>query len=106
MIIVQQDDFLIFPGDMAFEVICKDSQEVTLEATIELADPDPGAKKLPESKRKSVSNQSGKVTFLPKEKLIKEELWFGLAFFLFFAALHIPVVQTSHSHFSDGHLIS
>lgn len=74
MIIVQQDDFLIFPGDMAFEVICKDSQEVTLEATIELADPDPGAKKLPESKRKSVSNQSGKVTFLPKEKLIKEEL--------------------------------
>lgn len=59
-IVVQQNDMLIFPGDMAFELICKGQ-----EATIGLADPDPGAKPLPKSRRKPVTGQNGKVTFRP-----------------------------------------
>jgi hypothetical protein len=59
VVLVQQDDWLIFPGDMAFEVTCSAENE----ATIGLADPDPGAKSLPDDKRQAVSSSSGSVTW-------------------------------------------
>ena len=73
-IIIQQDDYLIFPGDMAFELVCKGDQ-----AIIGLADPDPGAKRLQRDKRKPVTGQNRKVTFRPKadrsiENQTKDEL--------------------------------
>lgn len=76
VIIIQQDDLLIFPGDMAFELSCQlDKEDFLVGATIGLADPDPGAKRLPESKRKAVSDASGKVTFNPKAvKQSRDEL--------------------------------
>ena len=41
-VIVQHDDFLIYPGDTAFEIACDGSK-----ASIGLADPDPGAVEMP-----------------------------------------------------------
>jgi len=39
VVIVQQDDMLIYPGDMAFEVLCEtEKDELTVQATIGLAD--------------------------------------------------------------------
>lgn len=73
-VIVQQDDMLIYPGDMAFEVICEtysEIDELTVQATIGLADPDPGAKRLPKSKRQPVTAENT-VTFIPKEDLLLE----------------------------------
>merc|ERR1711971_699363 len=70
VVIVQQDDMLIYPGDMAFEVICEtESQldELIVQATIGLEDPDPGAKRLPLSKRQPVTAEKT-VTFIPKEE--------------------------------------
>ena len=57
VIIIQQDDMLIYPGDMAFELICEGDL-----ATIGIADPDPGAKPLPDSRRRPVTGIN-KVTF-------------------------------------------
>ena len=41
-VIVQHDDFLIYPGDTAFEIACDGAR-----ASIGLADPDPGAAEMP-----------------------------------------------------------
>ena len=68
VIIIQQDDMLIFPGDMAFELICDGDQ-----ATIGIADPDPGAKPLPDEKRKPVTG-TNKVTFYSNSAVVKDEL--------------------------------
>ncbi len=62
VILVQQDDFLIFPGDMAFELQCGPEGQ----AQVGLADPDPGAKSLPEDKKKAVKSNTGTATFKPK----------------------------------------
>ena len=58
VIIVQQDDLLIFPGDMGFELICEGQK-----ATIGLADPDPGAKPLSKKRKRPVTGTNGFVTF-------------------------------------------
>ena len=65
VIIVQQDDWLIFPGDMGFELICEGSK-----ATIGLADPDPGAKPLPKKRRRPVTGENGSVTFRAKPQKV------------------------------------
>ena len=69
VIIIQQDDMLIYPGDMAFELICEGDQ-----ATIGIADPDPGAKPLPDSRRRPISG-TNKVTFYANSVVVKSELW-------------------------------
>ena len=43
-----------------------EKDELTVQATIGLADPDPGAKRLPLSKRQPISAENT-VTFIPKE---------------------------------------
>ena len=58
VIIVQQDDLLIFPGDMGFELICEGQK-----STIGLADPDPGAKPLSKKRKRPVTGTNGFVTF-------------------------------------------
>lgn len=70
VVIVQQDDMLIYPGDMAFEVICETTTDfdLTVQATIGLADPDPGAKRLPKAKRQPITDENS-VIFRPKEEI-------------------------------------
>ena len=67
-VILQHDDWLIFPGDAAFEVACERVVEGSeaLRAYISLADPDPGAKELPKH-RKSTVSEIGEVEFTPND---------------------------------------
>ncbi len=53
MVIVQYDDWLIFPGDNAFEISCTKEEE-SWTASIGLADPDPSAKELPKHRKSTV----------------------------------------------------
>ncbi|XP_043225704.1 uncharacterized protein LOC122383407 [Amphibalanus amphitrite] len=65
-LVVQHDDFLIFEGDTAFQLGCRVHEDRYL-ASIDLASPDPGAVPLPESRRSTVSSDSGTVTFRPDQ---------------------------------------
>ena len=81
VLVVQHDDWLIFPGDLAFTLQCDHNQV----ARIGLSDPDPSSagKELPKHKKSTVESQSGSVTFTPedirprkkKKKTAKTELW-------------------------------
>jgi hypothetical protein len=62
----QNDDFLIFPGDLAFEIGCRYKDEVP-EASIGLADPDPAAKEMPKHKKSTVTSKTGFVQFFPDD---------------------------------------
>ena len=62
----QNDDFLIFPGDLAFEIGCRYEDEVP-EASIGLADPDPAAKEMPKHKKSTVTSKTGFVRFFPDD---------------------------------------
>lgn len=64
-IVLQQDDWLIFPGDMAFTVQCKISGEEKI-ARIGLADPDPSAKDMAKHKKSTVEGK-GSVVFTPDD---------------------------------------
>ena len=66
---MQHDDWLIFPGDTAFEISCNaNSEEAPGEylASIGLADPDPGAKELPKHRKSTVSAKNS-VEFTPDD---------------------------------------
>ena len=67
--IVQHDDWLIFPGDTAFEISCNakpEEAEGEIMASIGLADPDPGAKELPKHRKSTVSAKNT-VEFTPND---------------------------------------
>ncbi|XP_024080460.1 uncharacterized protein LOC106669608 isoform X2 [Cimex lectularius] len=79
VLIVQHDDYLIMPGDAAFDLECdfrkpKDvpvHKSVTTEvfdviARIMLSDADPGGKPIPEAMRLKAINMSNVVSFQPK----------------------------------------
>ena len=83
-IVVQHDDWLIFPGDLAFTLQCKRVGH-TSWARISLSDPDPSSagKELPKHKKSTIESKSGQVVFTPedvrprkksKKKSEKEEL--------------------------------
>lgn len=55
---MQNDDFLIFPGDLAFEIGCNFEGQVPV-ASIGLADPDPSAKELPKHRKSTVISETG-----------------------------------------------
>ena len=65
VLVVQHDDWLIFPGDLAFSLHCSQSQV----ARIGLSDPDPSSagKELPKHKKSTVESKSGSVTFTPED---------------------------------------
>ena len=63
---MQNDDFLIFPGDLAFEIGCDFGGPVPV-ASIGLADPDPAAKELPKHRKSTVTSDTGSVQFLPDD---------------------------------------
>ena len=65
VLVVQHDDWLIFPGDLAFTLQCRQNQV----ARIGLSDPDPSSagKELPKHKKSTVESQSGSVTFTPED---------------------------------------
>lgn len=68
-VIVQHDDWLIFPGDTAFDISCNANAEDSpgkIMASIGLADPDPGAKELPKH-RKSTVTAANSVEFTPDD---------------------------------------
>merc|ERR1711971_877116 len=65
-VILQHDDWLIFPGDDAFTLQCKYDQEVTVSSRVGLADPDPSAKELPKHKKSTVEGKE-EVTFTPDD---------------------------------------
>ena len=70
VIVVQHDDWLIFPGDLAFSLHCKRGEaEGSSVARIGLSDPDPSSagKNLPKHKRSTVESKSGKVVFTPDD---------------------------------------
>ena len=70
VIVVQHDDWLIFPGDLAFSLHCKRGQaEDSSVARIGLSDPDPSSagKSLPKHKRSTVESKGGKVVFTPDD---------------------------------------
>ena len=48
------------------------NEDVVVQATIGLADPDPGAKRLPKSKRQPITGENN-VTFKPKQDEIAEK---------------------------------
>ncbi len=62
----QNDDFLIFPGDLAFEIGCNFEGQVPV-ASIGLADPDPAAKELPKHRKSTVFSETGFVRFFPDD---------------------------------------
>ena len=66
VLVVQHDDWLIFPGDLAFTLQCSPHNQV---ARIGLSDPDPSSagKELPKHKKSTVESQSGTVTFTPED---------------------------------------
>lgn len=67
VVIVQYDDWLIFPGDNAFEISCtKNGDSATHTASISLADPDPSAKELPKHKKSTITGD-GSVVFTPDD---------------------------------------
>ncbi|TRY71192.1 hypothetical protein TCAL_02803 [Tigriopus californicus] len=66
VVIAQHDDFLIFPGDLAFEISCTKSSEDESIASIGLADPDPSAKELPKHKKSTVT-ATRSVAFTPND---------------------------------------
>ncbi|XP_076041671.1 uncharacterized protein LOC143025613 [Oratosquilla oratoria] len=82
-VVVQHDDDLIFPGDLAFTLQCFMTKEVKVNATlagvksrIVLADPDPGSK-VSTKDQLSASSQSPFVTLTPSKvsaPVLKEEL--------------------------------
>ena len=85
MIVIQHDDWLIFPGDLAFTLQCRrDKDSGTSVARIGLSDPDPSSagKALPKHKRSTVESSTGQVVFTPddvrprkkKSKTAKTEL--------------------------------
>ena len=65
MLVVQHDDWLIFPGDLAFSLQCSAEQV----ARIGLSDPDPSSagKELPKHKKSTVESQTGTVSFTPDD---------------------------------------
>ena len=60
--IVQHDDYLIYPGDTAFEIACDGAR-----ASIGLADPDPSATEMPKHRKSTVTSEEGEVTFTPDD---------------------------------------
>ena len=85
VIVIQHDDWLIFPGDLAFTLQCRrDKDSGTSVARIGLSDPDPSSagKELPKHKRSTVESSTGQVVFTPddvrprkkKSKTAKTEL--------------------------------
>lgn len=65
-LILQHDDWLIFPGDAAFTLQCKYNQEVSVSSRLGLADPDPSAKEMPKHKKSTVEGEQ-EVTFTPED---------------------------------------
>merc|ERR1711936_460775 len=65
VLVVQHDDWLIFPGDLAFTLQCSAEQV----ARIGLSDPDPSSagKELPKHKKSTVESQTGTVSFTPDD---------------------------------------
>ena len=61
-VIVQHDDYLIYPGDTAFEIACDGAR-----ASIGLADPDPSATEMPKHRKSTVTSEEGEVTFTPDD---------------------------------------
>lgn len=61
-VIVQYDDYLIYPGDTAFEIACDGSK-----ASVGLADPDPSAAEMPKHRKSTVTSEEGEVTFTPDD---------------------------------------
>ena len=70
VIVVQHDDWPIFPGDLAFTLQCRrDKDSGTSTARISLSDPDPSSagKDLPKHKRSTVESKTGQVVFTPDD---------------------------------------
>ena len=77
MVVVQYDDWLIFPGDHAFELSCatNDKEEeggkkrTSLVPSVGLADPDPSAKELPPHRKSTVTagDGEGSAVFTPDD---------------------------------------
>ncbi len=66
--IVQYDDWLIFPGDNAFEVSCsKKEGGDSYVASIGIADPDPSAKELPKHRKSTVTSEGDTAEFTPDD---------------------------------------
>merc|ERR1711973_301816 len=64
-VVLQQDDWLIFPGDLAFTVQCKLTDQGNI-ARIGLADPDPSAKEMAKHRKSTVEGQKT-VDFTPDD---------------------------------------
>merc|ERR1719189_1198482 len=71
VIVVQHDDWLIFPGDLAFSLHCRPRGEAGASAVarIGLSDPDPSSagKSLPKHKRSVVESDQGTVVFTQED---------------------------------------
>ncbi|XP_071451859.1 uncharacterized protein [Hetaerina americana] len=83
VVVIQYDDELIMPGDVAFTVECDfRPRDVTVSAglsagdrshlvasssSISLADPDPAGKELPRHRRSTVTDDSPSVSFTPSD---------------------------------------
>ena len=68
--VVQHDDWLIFPGDLAFTLQCQQSADTGVSvARIGLSDPDPSSagKELPKHKKSTVESITGTVYFTPDD---------------------------------------
>ena len=73
---VQHDDWLIFPGDLAFTLQCRRDKDTGKSvARIDLSDPDPSSagKELPKHKRSTVESKSGQVSFTPDDVRTKKK---------------------------------
>ena len=68
VLVIQHDDWLIFPGDTAFTVQCKEEDGVST-ARIGLSDPDPSStgKELPKHKKSTMESKTGSVVFTPDD---------------------------------------
>merc|ERR1711976_397876 len=68
VIVIQHDDWLIFPGDLAFTLQCRRTGDKSV-ARIGLSDPDPSSagKELPKHKRSTVQSDTGEVVFTPDD---------------------------------------
>jgi len=68
VLIIQYDDWLIFPGDTAFSLQCKEQDGISI-ARIGLSDPDPSStgKELPKHKKSTLESRTGSVVFTPDD---------------------------------------
>lgn len=78
-VVVQHDDDLIFPGDLAFDLRCHDQVTVNaslgVKSKISLVDPDPASKQPSKDEEISATSSSSVVTLMPgKLTPPKEEL--------------------------------